>query len=221
MKGWIIMKKKFFRCICALLLFSMLTSIMYVVYASTPAEDDCYSYFIDGVQVTQADYLERTRNCSEVEEIREVSESIRPDYGYYIVGSDGFEQVSQEEYYAIVGTESEIMPLDVGTWKITNSVIAPGQTKVYWKGSGGDFNISSDEYIQLTINPVSSYRDRHLSVGYEGTSSFMEPITLLMGRGAKIAFIDRITAGLYRVLIKNPDTVSETINGDISVLKRP
>lgn len=207
------MKKKFGAIAILIGCILMATTSALASQSMEDLKSDKYLYYIDGVQVAEEDYPLSVQPYNEqTEEANEVS-----IFDYYIVSPDGIEAVSEEEYYAVIKEQLNAESRTKGSWSIRGSVIDPEETRYYFKSSGEDFDVASDEAIELRINEAN--HNRYFTVGCTGTSYFDAPISVPSGRIPVIGFVDSIDRpGTYRVLIKNNGEKTETVNGVIKVV---
>lgn len=186
--------------------------------AETPrSEDDSYVYYVDGVQVEKSEFPNQERSLKNMGVASEIPDTSNMDY--YVMSAEGLKAVSVDEYNEIVGSTPSVDSRTTGSWSIRNSEISSGGLKYYYQSNGDDFEVDSNEYIELTIN-IGNH-DRYFGVGYTGTSALLENIEIPDGRGARVAFIDRLVVpGTYSVMIENLGDETEFIDGRIEVLKR-
>ena len=97
--------------------------------------ENSYLYFVDGVQVEASEFPNYAQVYNETGEQSEALEESEDIYDYYIVTSNGIENVSKEAYDSATGVDPEKTARTTGTWNIKNSVIASGNTKYYRQGN--------------------------------------------------------------------------------------
>lgn len=204
------MKRRITTCVLGILLVCSL-----LISVSAMSQEDNYIYFVDGKEVAEEDYPLSVKGLCENDKIEETTEAY--GFDYYIVNENGAKKVSEEEYYTTFGVNMGMENRTLGSWTIRGSVIEPGKTKYYFKGNGDDFDVASDEAIELRID-AKTY-NREFTVGCTGTSYFDAPIFVPKDKIPVISFVRSIERpGTYRVFITNDGDVRETVDGRITVL---
>ena len=134
------------------------------------------------------------------------------DFVYYFSQPPGFTETTADNYNEEPGRRYR----SVRFLKITDSAISPAQTRYYTRPDGSRFSLTSGEDARLTISPADHARS--FRIGYLGSASFSDVVSLPAGRGAAVSFAGTIrTPGTYEFFITNTGTSTERVNGSSQI----